>query len=558
MTTLISPSNSEKGESKKANVILIGIDSCRPDHMSSYQYPRKTTPHIDTMAKQGLVFKDCRTVAPWTLPSFFSMMTSTYPSVHLYGTNFRGTQMPTVPGPTFWTYGTISPDYTIQTLAEILREQDYYTAAFVNTVFLSEKFEMSRGFAELKQCGPTAKEGVQQILPWLDRHQDGKFFLFFHIMDLHEYRDREFLLRKIPRPFGEPGEEGLQEQINVYDTYLRYCDEEIGRLFAHLEKLRLDQNTLVIITSDHGEELLEHRKRGHGHSVYDELLRVPLIVCPPHGMEAGKVLENRVSTLDIAPTILNILGLPLPSYYQGMSLVPVFKEQTLSPRPLFAEALLYGNEKKAVLLNDYKLIYTTTVHEFELYNLKADPGETHNLIDELPDVERQMIQILQSFREKANQGIQVTLTPGSKKQEVCEGKLTTTGAFAKVAPLVLSRARIFQTSGDSKEIQFKLANTRETEGFAFEIDPPDASIQLELSPNINQFPTQVYLGSASGKARLSPVVFDRETLKELSSSSAAMDREGLYVWLKDSGRKSKHVEIDESTKERLKALGYLN
>jgi len=552
----IAPSVMRQRSSEETNVIFIGIDALRADHVSAYGYARETTPNIDLLARNGIAFKECFSTAPWTLPSFFSMMTSTYPSVHKYGTNIHGAIIPERRAAVIWTIGTISPDYSIKTLAEILREQGYYTAAFVNNPFLSTEHEMDRGFVEFNQYGPTSVEGVRELLPWLDRHKSEKFFLFFHVMDPHDFSIKGSVINSLPQRFGSADDDALQIEADKYDTSIHFCDEQMGKLMKNLEDQRLSRDTLVIVTSDHGEELHDRGGTGHGHSLYDELLRVPLIFYLPGLIESAGMSMERASANDIAPTILDLLGLPVPPYYEGQSLMPVVGGAGLSGRPIFAEALGSGHEKKTVVIDNHKLIYTATSNKFELYNIKDDPGETRSLTLRLPEVEHRMKQTLQSFVARSNQGFQLMLNPLSAL-EMCEGTLTTDGAFLHVMPLDLTRPKNFRTRSDSREILFRLRSGDGSNGISFEVDPPDASIRLNLTRKGSAPPLGIYVGS-SGEPRRPPLDFYMETLRELGASSKPdMEKEGLYVWLKESGRKSKSVGIDTKTKEKLEALGYL-
>lgn len=554
----IAPKVATKRKPQDTNVILIGIDTLRSDHVSFRQYPQKTVPHIDRLAQTGAAFENCLSVAPWTLPSFFSIMTSTYPSVHLYGTKVlwsRG-RMARFRGVSLWTIGTISPDYRIKTLAEILREEDYYTAAFVNNYFLSVQFEFDRGFDEFNPYSSTAEKGIDQVLPWLERHKEGKFFLFIHFMDPHHVA--LFGMSQKPDYFGNTGDRATRTEIDAYDQKIRFCDEQIGRLMESLKEAGLAQDTLVVVTADHGEEFSDHGGYGHGHSVYNEVLLVPLIFHLPRWEEDRRILPERVTTLDIAPTILQILGLPLPTYYQGKSLMPLIHGNTISSQPIFAECVGSGHEKKAVFQDDYKLIYTTNVNSFEFYNLKDDPTETENLIGTLLDVEYRMREVLESFLMQSNSGIQVMIKPRSDLQTY-KGTLSTTSTFTRVTPWFLTKPAVFQTSQDSKVIRFKLEDTDEANGFAFDVVRSDATIKLELTQTDNQAPTKLYLGSSTANPGRSPIAFDKSTLQALSTPSGPDIRaEGIHVWLKKGGRASRPVQIDADAKEKLEALGYLD
>jgi arylsulfatase A-like enzyme len=542
---------------EETNVILLGIDALRPDHMSLYGYERETTPYIDRFAGDAARFTNCFTAAPWTLPSFFSMVTSTYPSVHQYGTNFHGEIRQETGTAAIWKIGTISPDYDIKTLAELLRERGYYTAAFVNNPFLSTNNEFDRGFDQYNHYGPTSVEGVEQVLPWLDRHRNEKFFLFFHVMDPHDFSIKDSAIYSLPQRFGNPDDEALEMETNKYDTSLSFCDEQMGELLEGMKWLGLGHHSLVILTSDHGEELHDRGGTGHGHSLNDELLRVPLIMRLPGGLGGEAAFDEHVSTLDIAPTILDILDMPAPQYYQGRSLAPLLAGEELPAKPIFAEALGSGHEKKAVIVGDHKMIYTATANEFELYNLKDDPEESQNLMLRAPEIEREMKQALQPFIEQSRVGFHVALNP-PEGLDMCEGIFATNGNFLRVMPLDVTESRIFRANEDAKEILFRLHGEHGTSGFFFEIYPPTAEIRLSLSRNDDPPSIEIFVGAAAENARQAPIEFDRETLRALGTAEMpAMERSGLYVWLKETGREARTVEIDTKTKEKLEALGYL-
>jgi arylsulfatase A-like enzyme len=540
---------------EETNIILIGIDALRADHMSVYGYERETTPNIDTFAESGAIFTNSYSAAPWTLPSFFSMLTSTYPSVHQYGTNFRGEVRAT--SAAIWKIGTISPDYNLKTLAEILRERGYYTAAFTNNPFLSTENEVDRGFDEFNQYGPTSVEGVDLVLPWLDRHRNDKFFLFFHVMDPHDFSLKGSKIYELPPRFGDTDGDLLAMETNKYDTSVSFCDEQMGELFEGIKWLGLGHHSLVIVTSDHGEELHDRGGTGHGHSLYDELLRVPLILRPPGGLETRKIFDERVSAIDIAPTILDALEIPEPSYYQGESLAPLLAGDSLVAWPIFAESLGGGDEKKAVIADDYKMIYTATSNEFELYNLKDDPKEERNLVLRAPEIERKMKETLQKFVAQSHEGFHVALNPPAGL-ELCEGTLSTEGVFIRVMPLDLTKSGIFRVDDDSRRIHFRLRGEHGVSGFFFRVYPADTPVKLELTRKGDGPATEILLGATDGNPLAAPVEFDREMLRALGASDRPeMEDEGLYVWLKETGRESKTIEIDTKTKEKLEALGYL-
>ncbi len=271
-------------------------------------------------------------------------------------------------------------------------------------------------------------------------------------MEPHDYYIERAPITELLKDFGGPGDKGIQVELNKYDASIYFCDREIGRIREFLKQLDLDDKTVVFVTSDHGEEFFEHGKEGHGQSLYNEVLSVPLVIYIPWMKPATIALTWPVTTLDIAPTILEILKVPLPPHYKGKSLVPALEGQAFSDRPLFAEALLYGDQRKAVLFNNYKLIYTTTTNEFELYDLEHDPGDTRNLIGRDSSLERQMKQMLQSHLSRAPGEMRFALQSHPELGPV-SATLTTPGFFINVMPFDLTKPQPFRLSESRKELR---------------------------------------------------------------------------------------------------------
>lgn len=545
--------------SSEASVILIGFDALRADHLSSYGYPRNTTPHIDKFAETAVVFSNCRSTSPWTLPSFFSIMTSTYPSVHQYGTNIRGVYANQFRIGNIWEVGKIYPDYSINTLAETLRKHGYYTAAFTNNHFLSPEFEFTRGFIEFNRYEPTAKTGVDRAIRWLNRHGKEKFFLFVHIMDPHDYSDdyidESFLGQKL-KAFGNQDEGGIQRDINRYDGKIHFADEHVGRLLEAVDEL-LPDGSMIALTSDHGEEFLDHGSHRHGRSLYKELIHVPLLLRLPGWTHAGEIIEESSSTLDIAPTILDFLNLPLPPFYEGQTLLPLVRGSTSPARQIHAEALNFGHERKGLIMYPHKLIYTMTADTLELYDLDEDPGENRNIIGKAPEVESQMRQSLQSFLVRSNRGFEVMLSP-SPERHTYEGRLITKGTFIKVMPLSLEGVSVFRVNQKASEIHFTLGPGDESRGFGFDVDPSDAIIRLELKEQEDYPPINVCLGSDEGDRQAAPLEFSKVELEQPNGyQQSGLKNEGIHILSRGHEAKSKTVSIDKKTKEDLEALGYL-
>ena len=347
-------------------VVLVFIDTLRPDHMSLYGYERPTSPKLDAFATQAVVFTQARSVAPWTLPSARTVLTGRHPE-----------------------YYDATP-----TLPARLREEGYTSAMFAGNVYLSANFGMTRDWG-LHKVGlwPSAREVTDDALAWLDDHDSQDVLLQVHYMDPHlpykepgTYRHlfagdgccglrEEFHLSDVRRAHIKT-EEDRQYIRDRYDNNIRYATDQIDRLLQ-----TLSPNDVVVVYADHGEEFWDHRQFEHGHSLFDELLRVPLIVAGP-GLTPSR-LDAPVSLLDITPTVLDMLGLEPHGKLDGASLVPLAEgdedaQAWFETRDLAFGRPLYGTERWGVLSGEQK--WTTHEGREALYDLGVDAGEADNLL----------------------------------------------------------------------------------------------------------------------------------------------------------------------------------
>lgn len=346
-------------------VILVFVDTLRPDHLGTYGYDRDTSPNLDRFAQRGTVFTEARSIAPWTLPSARTVITGHQPELY----------------------------DRAATLPAILGERGFATAMFAGNVYLSANFDMHRDW-DHHEVGmfPPADQVTDQALAWMEQHQGQDQLVQLHYMSAHlpyleplEHRNRfagagpiglqgEFHLPAV-RSAVRKGldEEGKQYIRDRYDNCIYWIDEQLERLYAQLEP-----EDVLVFFSDHGEEFWDHGGYEHGHTLYDELLRVPLIIKGP-GMPAGRV-DAPTSLLDVAPTVLDLLDIDAPT--QGVSLVAAASGdakaiQALEQRTQAFGRPLYGNERWGVLDHDRK--WTTTRGQEEVFDLEQDPGETTNL-----------------------------------------------------------------------------------------------------------------------------------------------------------------------------------
>jgi choline-sulfatase len=390
----------------RPNVVFVSFDALQAAHVGAHGYHRDTTPTIDSVARKGHTFTNVRSVSSWTVPASMTWFTGVYPSEHRMVNKFA---LYRPPARKLADLRELAPH--LVTLASLLRDNGYATAGFTGNAGVSGGFGYEHGFDTY--YAPTATfgqfdESIPRALAWLREPRDRPFFLFLHGYDVHgqatpaggfDYRyvepgyDRRFtgseqeqeLLREegLDRGHVTLRPEDVRFWRAVYDEKVRRADDRFKEFLAEFDRLGLADNTLFILTADHGTELHEHRRFDHGFTLYDELLRVPLIFRLP-GQTTGTMIPDRVSSIDVMPTILDLLGVPMPEavrdQLQGTSLVPAMNGQRAG-RDIFAETDYREYTFKRAIIDPggWKLIYTLETKTRELYDLTADPGEQRDL-----------------------------------------------------------------------------------------------------------------------------------------------------------------------------------
>ena len=350
--------------------VIVFIDTLRPDHMSLYGYERPTSPKLDAWAKDAAVFTQARSIAPWTLPSARTMLTGAQPE--------RWDKVPR--------------------LQDRFAEAGWATAFFAGNVYLSSNFQMAEGWGTHRCVNwPQASVQITRALDYLDDHSDEPVFMMLHIMDMHlpyteplthRYRfasetpesigQDNFLRKAVTRGAKTP--QTRQYVRDRYDNNLRYIDDQLQRVLSVLGP----QDTVVVV-SDHGEEFWEHGGFEHGHTLYDELLRVPLIIKSP-GVTAGR-FDEPVSLLDVAPTLASLTGLGRDGMvgWDLSELSNSTQSADFSSRPHAFGRPLYGLRQWGSLKNGKK--YTIKQGRESVFDILTDPGETGNLISETDPTE---------------------------------------------------------------------------------------------------------------------------------------------------------------------------
>ena len=387
------------------NVLFILVDTLRPDHLGTYGYTRKTSPNIDRLADEGVKFNKAFAQSPWTAPSISSIFTSLHPSASgvIKIANL--------------TMHTLRDNYI--TLAELLSGNDYDTAAFISNPWLSKNMKFDQGFDTYDMFEwNKAPLITNAAFDWLDNKSSSKpFFVYMHYMDVHcPYNE-------IPAPYNELFPEGsddlylrtvitdeqkkghpnicwkvgvdhsLNYFITKYDQEIRYVDDEIGKIISKLKDSGNLENTLIVIASDHGLQFLDHGGWGKGETLYNENLHVPMVLRLPGRLPKGKEINTLVRNIDLMPTILNLLNIPLEHQVQGVDLTPLIKKGRKISVSAFSEELDLevdlSRTIKSLRTDKYALILNTKTYEAEFYDAKSDPKEGDDLLKKPePDVSK--------------------------------------------------------------------------------------------------------------------------------------------------------------------------
>lgn len=384
----------------KYNVLLITIDALRADHLGYHGYQRNTSPFIDSMAKKSFVFLDVTVQSPKTTPSIASMITSKYVDCTGVKTNWG-----ILPG-------------KFLTIAEVVKKHGLTTVAYTTNTNLIAKNGIARGFDEFTFFPGVAAQVTGKAIKRLEKGFDKKFFLWLHYLDPHgpytppapyntmfvndefynpllkvnlDYTpmkglNKNYVLGAVPlyqqgALKGNPKKNELDFYISQYDGEIRYLDEEIKKLINFMKVKGLLENTIIVFTSDHGEGLGEHNYYfEHGWFAYQDQVSVPLFIYIPNTKKSMKIPEP-VELLDLAPSLVELLEIPVPKDFQGKSLLPVLKGKKRKTGFIYSQTPKeYPEFYKTLRLGKWKYIIDRDGKE-EFYNLARDPAEVVNLAD---------------------------------------------------------------------------------------------------------------------------------------------------------------------------------
>ncbi len=461
---------SERDHAPHPDIILVSIDSLRFDHVGCYGYKKPTTPNIDRIAGEGVRCESAVSTSSWTLPAHAAMFTGLFDSTHgLVDNGLR-----------------LSEEQP--TLAAVLKANGYQTAGFFGGPYLHPAFGFGHGFLHYESCmsplggdahasqgakdakdasapkssatspssAPTLADlershadvtgprTLDAVTKWLGRDVDERpLFLFVHLWDVHyDYNPpREYAamfdpdytgkldasnLMKNPEVNAHMAPRDFDHLVALYDGEIRFTDEILGKILALLEKRGRMSKTLLVITADHGEEFFEHAGKGHQRTLFDEVVRVPLIVRWPDRLDAGRVVRDQVRTIDLMPTLLAAAGAAKQPPMQGRDILPLWRGETLPPEPALCELLVDKNDVRALRTNERKIIDYRAAKTKVGYDLVQDPKEQRALVGDVPlldEVRKTLLHMLEasvSSHSKFGPGAQ-PLAPSSELEKRIHG-----------------------------------------------------------------------------------------------------------------------------------------
>ena len=382
----------------RPNVIVLSVDSMACKHLSCYGYSRLTSPNMDKLAEAGVLFENVIAQSNWTKPALASLLTGLYPFVHK--TDAQGETGDRVDVEVRNIAHVL--DERFRTMAQELKDEGYATAAFSNGGYAHSFFGFDRGFDHYENSAGGLKSCSYRLLQWILDHSNQPFLAWIHAWDAHfPYMDRppynrKFVRRRasvrldaFSRHLINSGERKITEEeleflCGLYDGAISYVDMLIGKLVKELNRLELSDNTVLVISADHGEAFMEHGYVEHTACLHSEVLRVPLILVGP-GVPRGRRIRSQVRSIDIMPTVLNLCGFPLQAKIQGVSLLPWITAE-IKKDLIAASETERGGGQIAVSNGRFKIIRKNAEKRTDIYDVRRDVDETIDISKSCPGI----------------------------------------------------------------------------------------------------------------------------------------------------------------------------
>jgi arylsulfatase A-like enzyme len=553
----------------RPNVIIYLVDTLRADHLGVYGYHRDTSPVLDRWAAGGVIFDRAYAPSSWTKPSVVSLLSGLDPVSH--GAEDRLDVIP--PG--------------VRMLSERLKSSGYATFAAVTNPQVLPQWGFDRGFDvydDLDSPGhgtraDTVSDYTVERMGVLARSQP--FFLYLHLLDPHAPYDP-------PAPFDTrfPKSPVLPAQLSIgqYDGEIAFVDSQFGRVLDSLRTHGLDGDTMTIFVADHGEELLDHGTIGHGVNLFEEVVRVPLVIRFPAGAHAGTRVGARASLTDVVPTVLSVLGQSLPPDMDGRDLTQLLNGnppawvnrdlflslRTTGPSSHLVRGVLGGSHKYLRLLRP--------IASESLYDLERDPAETDNLAGVQTDSRMRLAATLDAYLSTKSSGIHLRIVNDFARDPVgCEVRLHTTGRFIDVSGVRLEAGDSFELSDDGQGLRLdcRLENRHQSaragprlvpdeDGLVFLVSPPDAPIAVQILRLADGRVFPLRAGRHRGLEAV-PFTFDatdaawsiRDVGELLGDAGSVLEDAVAGAYLGVIRAPTKRGDIPKELLDRMRSLGYI-
>jgi len=389
------------------NMILVSIDTLRADHLGCYGYPVHTSPWIDYISRKGVTAAQSITPYPSTAPAHISLMTGLFPSQHgvLKGKNRLG--------------------FFVPTLAESLIDNNYFTGAITGGGNVSAFHRIDKGFHSYDDSERSVKSLHSKLIPWLNKHYNKPFFMFYHTYEVHapffphfpqteyyypDYQGRirgdELLYKGKKLSLNSRDRDYL---VALYDSGIRYTDSKFKKLLSVLDTHKLSNSTYLLILSDHGEHFAEHGLYGHGNSLFSSLIEIPLIIMLPEKQKSGSITDSLINLIDIPVTVCSLLDIPLAKNFPGTNITPVLQNSSFLPlKQTFCELRSRTDDRKnwidsfSFMDENYKFILELPLGHKKLYPRHSLENENDLLSSQLPEKAKDYQQKLQEILTKFN------------------------------------------------------------------------------------------------------------------------------------------------------------
>ena len=557
------------------NVIVYSIEALRRDHLSLYGYWRETSPFLEELAREAIVFEHAYSQSSWTRPSVATMLTGLYPSQHqalVVMDRLRD---------------------SVILLPEILRERGHVTAGFcTGSLITSPSFNYAQGFDLFvdKRQSP-AGTWLPKVLEWLDNENPTPFFVFIHTFDPHDPYAAPDTFRDIFDPGYEApmkstrpirGEQPLDRKglssrdvdhmRASYDAEILYSDAMLREFTDGLKERDLWDNTLLVVTSDHGQELNEHGHWGHKRNLFPEKLGIPLVIKLPGQEHGGLRLGGLASGVDLVPTILAALDIPAPADLPGVNLLGSMETGETGRDYHFAEfwaenrSNYVGNPDYSVISQRFQYIATAGARKEDtgkeyLFDLIEDPTAQKNLADSRPEIRMKFARMI---RERYRQSGYTIAANGGGKPLRFSGIARAEAPIVELEGIRTESDDSFELDQDKKTLRFELTVTGDDDLLRFQTDPANAPVSIDIERRGEASPPTVYLGPRRERCEQLPLKVPArrcvlDTDFGLAPDYVAGQDAGLYIWRQGTShaQQEKQVEPDEDTLKTLKDLGYL-